>query len=77
MASDRCDNGAMRRKDLKPAKPISDAAFLAGAKASATKHAKRMDAQLRRERLEASDREREHLQRINQASQGPEGEANP
>ena len=67
----------MRRRDLKPAKPISDAAFLAGAKASATKHAKRMDAQLRREKFEASEREREQLLRMNQASQGPKGEANP
>lgn len=67
----------MRRKDLKPARPISDAAFLAGAAASATKHRKRLDRQRRAELLELSERDRIPLHLLDQACQGPEGEANP
>ena len=64
----------MRRKDLKPARVISDERFLAGALASATKHQKRLERERRRE---LADEEFVALQRLNQASQGPQGEANP
>ena len=64
----------MRRKDLKPPRQLSDAAFLAGAAASATKAQPRLERERRRE---AAESEFVHLQRLNQGSQGPEGEANP
>ena len=48
--------GTLRRKDLKPARKISDARFLAGAMASATKHQKRLERQRRAELLEPLSR---------------------
>jgi hypothetical protein len=45
--------GTLRRKDLKPARKISDARFLAGAQASATKAQTRLERSRRAEQTSA------------------------
>ena len=53
----------MKRKDLKPRRPVSDQAFLAGAKASATKAATKLERDRRSAEAAAAARAQERRAR--------------